>query len=518
MSRQFINIAIVSLSTLGSRVLGLLRDILIFALLGASQWSSAFIFAFTLPNLFRRLLGEGALTSALIPVLSEAKETDGKPAAFALLNQVFSRVLVALLILTVAAMAILAVIFLIPGLEDRWHLGAQYGIVLMPYMILVCIAAVLGAALNVFGRFGVAALSAVWLNLSMIVALGVGGYFLGDTAQERVWFLCAGVLMGGIIQVAAPMIAMSIIGWKPRLDFEKSQRIHEGMALLIPGLVGAGIMQVNIVVSRVLALAVNETAVSELYLANRMVELPLGVFTIAVTTVIFPLLATMVARSDTKGLREVYGQGLRMILSITIPAMIGLVLLANPILQTLFEWGRFGEGDTQRTAPVLVIFALTIPLYSLAIFSTRCFHALKDMRTPVRIAWWTFLINTGLSLALMIPFGTVGLALANLGSSATQSCFLLLLLQRKDDAFQGARILKALGKIIIAGAAMALIVWLLATPAAQLLPANEKLRALWAVAVGIPIGALVYFGVLWVLKFEDRQLVLNALLRRKRSA
>jgi len=515
---RFRNMVVVSTSTLGSRVLGLLRDVLVFAMLGASQWSSAFIFAFTLPNLFRRLLGEGALTSALVPVLADVRAREKEAGAFALLNQTLSRVGVALVILTVAAMGVLAVVLVLPGLEERWYLGSRFGLVLMPYMILVCLAALMGAALNVCGKFGVAALSTVWLNLAMILSLGLFGWTLAETPEARVWYLCGGVLIGGVIQVAAPMAALALLGWRPRVDMQRSAGVAEIMRLLVPGLVGAGILQVNIVVSRVLALYVNESAVSELYLANRLVELPLGLFTIAVTTVVFPEIARMAAQRNTGRLREAYGEGLRLIFAITIPATVGLVLLAEPILWTLFAWGRFDATDVTRTAPILIVFALTVPIYSLSIYCTRCFHSIKDMRSPVRMAWWAFVANTALSLALMVPFGTLGLALANLGSSALQAALLFALLRRADAAFVGARLVKALQKIVLAGLAMGLVVWLVLQGSHYFAETEpEKVRAIWAVAVGIPVGVAVYFGLLWLLRFEDRRLVLELFKRKPRK-
>lgn len=513
MSRHLGRIAVVSASTMGSRVLGLARDILIFAALGASQWSSAFLFAFTLPNLFRRLLGEGALTSALVPVLAEARETDGDEGAFALVNQTVTRVGIALVALTLGMIGMLSVVLFVPGLAERWYLGAHFGIILMPYMILVCLAAVLAAALNVYERFAVPALSAVWLNLSMIIALGGFGFALGESAGERVYFLCAGVLVGGVVQVVAPLWAMQRTGWQPRWDARSTPRLREGWSLLLPGLAGAGILQVNIVVSRVLALAVNETAVSELYLANRLVELPLGVFTIAVATVVFPEIARLAARADREGMRHAYGQGMRLILAITIPAAIGLIVLAQPVLVVLFEWGRFDVRDVERTTPVLVIFACTVPLYSLAIFSTRCFHSMKDTRTPVRMAWWAFVANTVLSLLLMFPLGTIGLALANLGSSALQGIGLTLWLRRREHAFTGARLARACARIALAAVGMALAVWVIGPLAGGAIFADNKLQALWAVVIGIPVGMGVYFGLLWVLRFEDLYLVRQALRR-----
>lgn len=286
MLKNLKNILVVSLSTVGSRVLGLVRDILIFAALGASAWNDAFILAFTLPNLFRRLLGEGALTSAMVPIFSDVLHRAGRSEAFAFFNQVLLRLLTILSALVVGGMVLFGSLARCGLLTDRWTLGAELAVLLLPYMIFICLAAIVSAGLNLLGRFAVAASTPMLLNLAMIGAL-VAGMWLSDDQARIVYWLCGGVILGGLLQLLLPAWDLARQGWRPRVEQRASTEMSELWRLFLPGLMGAAILQVNILVSRLLAYSLDESAVSVLYLASRLMELPLGIFTVAVATVFF---------------------------------------------------------------------------------------------------------------------------------------------------------------------------------------------------------------------------------------
>ncbi len=502
MARHLRNIVVVSLSTVGSRILGLARDILLFAFLGASAINSAFIFAFTLPNLFRRLLGEGALSSAVVPVFSSEYEGNGKDAAFSFLNQALSWVLVLLISLVIIGSFTLFSVGYWEGLEERWYIGFELGIILLPYMIFVCLAAVIAAALNVFERFAVGALSQVWLNLSMIFFLGVLGALFGRTPMAQVYYLCAGVLVGGLIQVIVPIRTLIIMGWRPRIDFEMSGSIIELGRLVIPGLAGAVIFQVNAVVSQLLAFSLNDKSVSILYLANRLIEFPLGVFTIAVTTVLFPTIARLATQNKMSELSQEYRRGLRIIFAITVPAMIGLIVLHDSILSLLFEWGRFDTQDVNLTAPILIIFSIALPFYSLSTFATRGFHSLKDMKTPYRLAIFIFILNVVLSLVLMFPFGILGLAGANVLSAIVNAVLLQWLLEKRESSFEHLGLGRELLKIVCSASLMGAVAWAMRSIMVSYL-GGGKLGDIFVVGLGIPVCVGLYFYILKLLKFEE---------------
>lgn len=513
MARHLKNIVIVSFFTLSSRVLGLFRDILLFAFLGATAINSAFIFAFTLPNLFRRLLGEGALSSAVVPVFSHEYEGNGQQAAFRFLNQALTWVLVLLITLVILGSFTLFGISNFNGFEERWYIGFELGIILFPYMIFVCLAAIIAAALNVFERFAMGALSQVWLNLSMIFFLGVLGAYFGKTPMGQVYYLCVGVLVGGLVQVIVPVRTLLRMGWRPKLDFNLSESILELAKLMLPGLAGAVIFQVNIVISQLLAFALNDHSVSILYLANRLIEFPLGVFTIAVTTVLFPTISRLAAQKKLVELGIEYRRGLRIIFAITIPAMVGLIVLHEPILRFLFEWGNFDSHDVALTSPVVVIFAIALPFYSLSTFATRGFHSLKDMRTPYKLAIFIFILNVALSLSLMFPFGTLGLAGANVLSAIVNGILLQKLLEKKDPHFRHDAFRASIVKIITASSFMGVMAWIFYFLAARYF-GTGKIGISITVCAGIPLCIGFYFYILKILKFEEMKEFAKLLKRR----
>ncbi|NCG09218.1 MAG: murein biosynthesis integral membrane protein MurJ, partial [Verrucomicrobia bacterium] len=274
--KELRNIAAVSLPTIGSRVLGLVRDIFLFASLGAGVWSSAFVLAFTLPNLFRRVLGEGALTSAFIPVFSGSLERGGKAGAFDFFNRVFLRMCLILAVLVLAGALLLKGLTVAGFLSGRWALSANLAVWLLPYSFFICLAALVTAALNVLGRFFVAASTPIFLNLCMIGSLLLGIQFAED-AGGIVAFLCGGVLFGGLLQLALPLLDLKRAGWRPQPMQANGEAMGELWQLLLPGLLGAAVLQVNILVSRLLAYGLNEGAAAVLYMSGRLMEVPLGV-------------------------------------------------------------------------------------------------------------------------------------------------------------------------------------------------------------------------------------------------
>lgn len=528
MSGHFKNMAMVSVSTLGSRVLGLVRDMLAAAVFSVGMYNSAFNFAFTLPNMFRRMLGEGALTSALIPVMNAVYERDQKQAAFAFFNRVMTRTFLVLVALTVLMSLLMGggLFFLHQHFPDgagqgdaveRWNLGLICALVLMPYMILVCLAAVQAAALNVLRCFAIPALSQVWLNMAMIVSLGGFGLLLAKTPEGRMAWMCAGVLFGGGLQILIPGVDLWRKGWRPRFDLSACPAVSEVQHLIVPGLIGATVLQVNVVVSRFLAMAVNDSAVTLLYLSSRLLELPLGLFTVAAVTVLFPSLSSFAVRGDHEGFAAEYSRGLRLIWAIAVPAAVGLIVLREPVIDLLFRWGKFSHADVLLLAPVIAVSALCMPFYSLSTFATRGLHAFKDMTTPMKIAGWAFLVNLIASLALMWPFGAVGLAGANLISSAFQSFLLQRALMRGRAAFDRAGLVRSMQHIATAALAMALTVWLCWEGILQWAGSGKTADAL-AVFIVIPAAIGLYFWVLCRCGFEDKELLgrfFDKLLRRK---
>jgi putative peptidoglycan lipid II flippase len=411
-----------ALATVLSRVAGLLRDSVLFALLGLSEWSGAFLFAFTVPNLFRRMLGEGALSSAMVPLFSETLKKHSLGEAFAFLNRLLSRLCVFLSLALCAA----AVAFLLGYnfLSDRWLRALSLSLLLAPYLLAVCLSAMVCGALNVLGSFGLPALTALLLNGAMVGAGLCALVLCPSGGLGAALFLCGGVLAGGAGQLAFSGFLLRRYGWRFRWDWSPCPLLGRLWSLFLPALLGAAMVQINGTVSRLLAFWLTADGISTLYLSSRLVELPLGIFAVAVVSVAFPALSRSASARDGESFARAYGHAYRSILMVTVPSAIGLILLGGPILTVLFGWGNCSAEDLARTLPVLRLSAAGIPFFALAGLHSRAFHAHQDMGTPVRIAAATVAVNLLLTVLLVKPFGAAGIASANLLSAVLQ-CILL---------------------------------------------------------------------------------------------
>ena len=524
MSKHLKNIGIVATATVVSRVLGLVREIFIAAVLGTSALNSAFVSAFTLPNLFRRLLGEGALTAAFVPTMSHELEQRQRAGAFSLVSKVASWLLVVTCGLVLAAMLVFSNAATLlhaaeragvsPETAQRLLLGADLAVILFPYMIFVCLAAAFSAACQVLGRFTEPALSPIWLNLAIIAALGLGAWWAWD-APARVNLLCGGVLVGGFLQMIVPATVLWGEGWRPSFDLSRDERVSEIVRLMAPTTIGSAIYLINISISRFIGLSLNDHAASVLNLATRVMELPIGVFTAAIATVVFPLIARHASRQDWSLLGQDYHKGMRLVMVINVPAAAGLALLSEPIVRLLFQRGAFHPSDTALMTPILAVYALGLPFLSFTSLALRGFYALKDTATPVRAAALSFVVNIVLSVVLMRWLSTVGLALASNLAVLAQAWFLQTRLTRKMDGLSLAPLLPNLGKIIVASLLMSAVVYAGARGIESLAVA-PKLRDTLAVVGLIPLACVVYGGLLWLLKIEGRE-ELEALVGKFRA-
>ena len=528
MSKNLKNISVVATATVVSRLLGLGREILTAAVFGTSALSSAFVTAYTLPNLFRRLLGEGALTSAFVPTLSHELEHNQRAGAFALVSKVTSWLLVVTTAITVVAMVVMANaagllrltgrLGMEPDTIRRLLLGADLAVILFPYMVFVCLAAAFSAACQVLGRFTEPALSPVWLNLAIIGSLGLGAWWAWSD-PARMNLLCGGVLVGGFLQMIVPAGVLWREGWRPRLDLRPDDRVREIVRLMGPTVIGSAIYLINLSVSRFIGLSLNDQAAAVLNWATRFMELPIGVFAAAIATVVFPLIARHAARADWVRLGEDYHKGLRLVMIFNVPAAVGLALLSEPIVRLLFQRGEFHASDTALMTPILMVNAFGLPFLSFTTVALRGFYALKDTATPVRAAGLSFVANIVLSVVLMHWYSTVGLAAASNLAVVVQAWFLQTLLARKQPGLGFAPLLPNLGKIVLASAIMGAAVWGGLKLAAGL-ALTPKAHDVVVLAGLIPLAVAVYGALLWLMKIEGREEVglLLAKMRGKGAA
>ncbi len=505
---------IVAAATMFSRVLGLGRDMLVSAVFATSALASSFYTAFTLPNLFRRLLGEGALTAAFVPTLNEELKERQRAGAFALVNQVTTWLFLVTSVVVGLSMAAIGQAEWMAGKALQWGVGApavarwlqsaDLAVILFPYLVFVSLAAAFSAALQTLQRFLEPALSPIWLNVAMIVLLAgavYGGW--SQTWEGKVLWLCGGALLGGFLQMIVPAIALMREGWRPRFDFSPSDPLRQIVRLMAPTVFGSAIYLINMAVSRLVGLSLNDSAVAVLTLATRLMELPIGVFTIAISTVIFPLISKYAAAGDWDNLALSYRKGMRLILVVNVPAAVGLVVLATPIIRMLFQRGAFIASDTELMQPVLVVFALGLPFFSFVNIVLRAFYAQKDTKTPVHAALLSFVVNLALSIVLMKPLGTVGLALASNIAIVVQAFYLQAHLARKHAGLAFAPVVKDLAKVVGASAVMGVAVAAGWWGWTHVSPAMKRYDAL-AVLLLVPLGVAIYAGILWAVRIEGR--------------
>lgn len=517
MSKSFKNISVVASATMVSRILGLVRDMLVMAVFGLSSLASAFYTAFTLPNLFRRLLGEGALTAALVPTLHEELAARERPGAFAVVNQVASWLFVVTGTLVLVVMLLLwqANRLIGLGLMERWEVdvdvvrrfveASDLAVLLFPYLIFVCMAAAFSAALQTLNRFLEPALSPIWGNVAIIVFLGGAAYAgWAATPQGQMLWLCWGALLGGFLQMAVPAGALMREGWRPKFDLTRSPAVRQIVRLMGPMVFGSAIYLINMAVSRLVGLSLNDSAVTLLNQATRLMELPIGVFAIAISSVIFPLISKHAAAGDWENLGVSYRKGMRLILVINVPAAVGLVVLAAPIIRLLFERGAFDATDTEALRPVLAVCAGGLPFLSFVNLALRAFYAEKDTTTPVRAALLSFVVNLGLSFALMGRLETVGLALAGSLAVVAQALFLQWHLSRRRPQLGFHHFMGALAKVMIASAIMGALV-LTGWWAWERQLSTSKLAEACVLFLLIGAAVGIYGVLLWALKIEGRE-------------
>ncbi len=445
--------------TLASRVLGFVRDMMVAAVLGAGPGADAFFVAFKLPNFFRRLLGEGALGAAFLPLFAGRLERDGKAAAIAFARDVMA-VLVWLLLALTALFQIAMPWFmfvLAPGFADdpaQFALTVELTRVTFPYLLFISLASVLGAMLNVIGRFAAFAAAPILLNLCLIGALLVAAAFR-TPAHALAW----GVALAGVVQFLMLAYTAFRHGLLPRLVRPRlTPGVRELLRLIAPAAIGAGVTQINLLVDTMIATLLPVGAVSYLYYADRVNQLPLGVIGIAIGTALLPLMARQIAAGSLDAAIANQNRAVELALFLTLPAALALAVLAGPIVSVLFERGAFGAADAAATAGALAAFSLGLPGAVLAKAFAPGYFARKDTRTPVVIAVACLAVNVVLNLILMWPLGPTGIALATSVSAWLNAGLLARGLARRGHFAADARLRHRLPRVLLSAVVMVVVI------------------------------------------------------------
>jgi putative peptidoglycan lipid II flippase len=504
--------------TMVSRVLGFARDMLIASRLGAGPVADAFFVALKLPNLFRRLFGEGAFNAAFVPAFASTLATEGRAQAQALAERMGTLMSLWLGVLVVLGMVFMPQVMrgLAPGFADnpaKFALAVELTRITFPYLLFICLTALVAGVLNGLDRFAAAAAAPVFFNLLSMAALLVLTPYVATAGHALAW----GVTASGVVQLALVWWAARRAGMALNLlrPPAVTPAVRQVLKRMIPGVIGAGVVQLNLAVDIIIASLLPSGAISFLYYADRVAQLPLGVIGVAVGTALLPLLARQLRGGQALSAHRSMNRATELALLLTVPAAVGLAVASGPIIAALFQRGAFGAAEAAASSAALVAYAVGLPAFVLVKVFAPAFFARGDTATPVKIGLGAVALNLGFNLVLMGPLQHVGVALSTALAAWVNALLLGWLLLRRRDWVVDRRSRRVVPRILAAAAVMGLAVaglgWLL--PAGT----GSVERALAAAAL-IGAGGLVFVGAGVALRAFDPREVLRMLRRRSRSA
>ncbi len=508
--------------TMISRVLGFVRDVLLAAILGAGAAADAFVVAFKLPNLFRRLFAEGAFNAAFVPLFARRLAGEGRDAARFFAEQAQAALLFALLVFTLIAEAAMPwfIGIIAPGFATdpaKFQLAVELTRITFPYLLFVSLVSLIGGVLNSLERFAATSATPIFLNLVMIAGLVLWQWYAPSAAHGAAW----GVVVAGFAQLVWLALVLKSAGMGLRLRLPRlTPDVKRLLVLMLPVALGAGVYQINVVIDVVIASFLPTGSVSFLYYADRLNQLPLGVVGIAIGTALLPILARQIRTGEEAEALANQNRALEVALVLTLPAAAALAVLAHPIIAVLFERGAFGPAEVTATAFTLAAYAVGLPAHVMVKVFTPGYFAREDTATPVKIAVFAMFSNAALAVGLMLalrPYdvGHVGIALATSITGWLNAALLWRGLVRRGQFSLDARLRRRFLPILAAAAAMAVLLALGAWGLRGWLAGelHERIAALGALVL---LGVAVFFGAAQALGAVDLR-ELKALLRPKRG-
>lgn len=509
-----------------SRLLGLVRDVLTANLFGVSAVMSDFVVAFRLPNLFRALFGEGALSSAFVPVFMATREKEGEAAAW----------LVARKTVTLVAAFLFILVLILVGATfgiARWNadLAARAPHllplmrVMLPYILFICLAGLFMAMLNACHRFSLPAFTPSLLNMVWIAFVLLVCPRLGSAPEQQIYGIAAAVFVAGLVQMGVQLPALMKLGFRPGFTWDlQDARVRRVFALMGPTALGQSVTQVNVMVNALLARWAAPWAPASLFYAERLLYFPQGLLATAMSTVLLPVFSGHAARGDRAEMRNTLNHSLRTLLFVMIPASIGLLTLAGPIVQMIFGSGRFDAAAVSHTSIALRFYAPGLMVFCLAKVFVPAFYALQDTRTPFRIGLRAVALNFVLNVVFVLTWPTdykhAGLAFATVISEAMNGITLAALLHRRLGSPGWPSVFAAAGRALGCSAAMAIALMAVHAPLVRGLaatPLHGKFVEIVGVLGAIAISIAVYFASARLIGAPELGFALDA-IRRRRSA
>ena len=511
MSKRLIkSTAAFSSMTFISRILGLVRDVVVAQLFGANGLTDAFFVAFKIPNFLRRLFAEGAFSQAFVPVLSEYKVQQSPDAVQRFVNRMSGTLAVILAVIT--GLGILAA----PGLiglfapafyvsdPHRFDLAVDMLRITFPYIFFISLTAFAGGVLNTYKRFAAPAFTPVLLNVALIAS----AFLLRPYFSASITALAWGVFIGGVIQLLFQYPFLWRIRLIPHWRWGwRDPGVQRVLKLMIPALFGVSVAQIGLLFDTIFASFLPAGSISWLYNSERLMLFPLGVFGVALATVVLPHLSQQYAKKSTDEYTRTLDWGLRSILLLGIPAALGLMLLSGSLIATLFYHGhRFNLFDVLMTQRSLIAYSLGIPFMMSVKVLASAFYARQDIKTPVRIAVVALIINMALNLALIFPLQHAGLALASALTSVVNAGLLLCFLIKRNIFMPQAGWGKFIGQISVATILMIITLWWLNAPLEDWINWAWWYRIVILVAI-ITTAVIVYFASLWCMGMRPGKLL-----------
>jgi putative peptidoglycan lipid II flippase len=532
---------------MGSRVLGLVREWVFSSFFGASFANVAFQIAFRIPNLLRDLFAEGALSAAFVSTFSQTLTKKGERDAWRLANLVNNG-----LVIVLSIIALLGIIFSpeivallmrdVPMEPARarlmYDLAVKMTRILFPFLLMVSLAAVAMGVLNTKGRFGVPASASTMFNVGSIAGGLACAYLLAPEyitntavslfnrhpparddlgAAAAIIGMALGTLIGGMMQWLIQVPSLRAVGyrWRPIVSF-RDAGVRQVMRIMAPAIIGSAALQVNFLVSVAFATGVHEGAVVWLGNAQRLIQLPIGIFGVAISTATLPVTARAAALENLGEFRRTLASSLRLTLLLTVPSAVGLIILSRPIIALIYQYGRFTPTDTDQTAKALAYYAIGLAAFSLVRVLAPSFFALRDTRIPMIASLLSIVINYAVAKFTVdyLGKGHIGLALSNSAVSVVNFAILFFFMRSKLDGIEGRGVFSTFAKVMLASAAMGAVCWLLSYRMENYLGMGGLFARLINVGVSVSVGVIVFYLGARLLKVDELAQLTGAIWRK----
>src|SRR5213594_3922785 len=513
---------VVGIAILSSRVLGLIREMVFAGLFGAGKYLDAFLMAFRLPNLLRDLFAEGALSTAFITTFSKKIAIEGDQSAWRLANKVAT-----LTAVFMSAVTVLGIVFA-PQLvdlltwgswsPDKTALTILLTRIMWPFMLLVSLAALVMGVLNAKHVFGPPAMASSYFNLGSIIGgVAIGWWLDPHFGARSLTGLAIGTLIGGTWQLIGQFPSLWKVGYRFHSDFHwRDEGVHTVLTLMGPAVIAASAVQVNVLINSGFAASLGNGPVSWLNIAFRLMQLPLGIFGVAIGTVTLPLVSKSAAIGNMEEFRGILARGMRLAFLLTIPSAIGLAMLAAPIISVIYEHGRFTAEMTRQTSGALQFYAIGLVAYSALKVLTPAFYAIGKRNTPMVVSFLAIGANLFVNwlFTFRLGWGHRGLAFSTSLIATINFLLLYALMRRHTRRLETRQTLISLGKICLAGAALALVCWVANYWWLDAWASLHFFQKLATLLGAVAFGAMTFFAVAFWLRVSEVQDIIDVFRRR----